>query len=68
MQDCLTLIHVTDHPFRENKDPEMDILESLSAWKSESIYSGIFKSLLENTSIYFLVVLRYMRIFSTAVQ
>ena len=66
-QDCSTLLHAADRPFKVNIYLEVDILESRSAWKSESAHSDISKSLLKNTSVYFLVIQRYIRTFLTAV-
>ncbi|KAA0046058.1 gag protease polyprotein [Cucumis melo var. makuwa] len=39
MHPCLMLRHTTASPFRVNTDPDVDLLESLSVWKSESVYS-----------------------------
>ena len=39
MYHCLMLRHTTAPPFRVNTDHDVDFLESLSVWKSESVYS-----------------------------
>ena len=38
IQDCFTLLQLTTLPPRVNKNPEVDLRESLLDWKSESTY------------------------------
>ena len=51
MLDYLILLQTTTAPPIINSEPDVDILESLSLWKSESIYPSIFKSPPEYTNI-----------------
>ena len=38
MLDCLTLLQTTAAPLRVNSELDVDFPESLSPWKSESVY------------------------------
>ena len=66
IQDCLTLLHRMAPLLKVNTTPKVDIHESLSEWKLESIYQMGIKSPLEYTGIQFLVLLRYLSMFLTA--
>ncbi|KAA0065883.1 hypothetical protein E5676_scaffold259G00710 [Cucumis melo var. makuwa] len=45
MHLCLMLHYITTLLFRVNTDPDVDFLESLSVWKSKSMYPVRIKSL-----------------------
>ncbi|KAA0067074.1 hypothetical protein E5676_scaffold14G00910 [Cucumis melo var. makuwa] len=51
MHHCLMLHHTTALPFRVNTDPDVDFLESLLVWTSESVYPIRIKSLAPYTSM-----------------
>ena len=44
IMDYFTLLHIIAAPSRVNTEPDIDFLESLSPWKSKSVYPNIFRS------------------------
>ena len=68
MLDYLTLLQTIMAPPRGNAEPNVDFLESLFDWKSESVYPKVFRSPPEYTSIKFLILLRYFRMCLTVIQ
>ena len=51
MLDCLALLQTTAAPPRVYTELDVYFLESLSPWKSESVYPSIFRSPPEYTNI-----------------
>ncbi|KAK2456386.1 hypothetical protein QL285_003757 [Trifolium repens] len=66
---CFELFQLTAPPFRKNTKPDCDLKSSLSVWKLASMYPTTASSssppYTKNVS---LVLLKYLRIFLTAIQ